>query len=436
MKQIQKRKNVIFILLTIYMFTVLFAPPILPYMNILISAFSFFVIIIRYKDSLMKEYIHKIFIKIILAWCFIIALWILIFLINFLFYKDVVQIEHYITMFNRITMLALVLSTNVTFICYEIKKYQFNKKEIFKMIIYAGIIESTLCIISYFSPFIKEIFIKLMLMNTGDELYTNQWYITVRSFGFASTLVDYFGFGISIIASICFAYGILFDIKYIFYSFYIFIATVLNSRSGILLYGFFIMVVLIYWLYKEKNIKKAMILISTLIFLFIVLMILISRNEATSMWIKDGFESIFELIFNQTGSKDVGEVVSSNKFWFLPDGFRLFIGTGHSRFQAVGYPHTDNGYVNDIWLFGIVGCFIIYGKIYMNILSCWKKTKDKFLQMILLILFFAFAIFNFKAYVLSGSLGGITYFFILSLVNYFITNENIEKESNIKELNI
>ena len=80
----------------------------------------------------------------------------------------------------------------------------------------AGIIEGFTAIFAFISPTVKNIFVSVMRQNTGATLYSNEWYITVRSYGFAGTLVDLFGMGVAIIAGIAFFYGVIKKRRYVY----------------------------------------------------------------------------------------------------------------------------------------------------------------------------------------------------------------------------
>ena len=67
--------------------------------------------------------------------------------------------------------------------------------------------------------------------------------------------MDVFGFGIGIIAGICFFYGVVKKKIYIIKSIIIAIATLLNSRTGLIVYAMAIVLSMIF-VFKKGNLKK------------------------------------------------------------------------------------------------------------------------------------------------------------------------------------
>lgn len=410
------------ILYSAYLFILIFAPPIVPYPHIFLSIFSFFSLIRMYPDKalrILKEsgmYNWGLSMIILAIYTLCIPLLVSIFL------GDIVNTSHYISIINRYGVLIFTTLICTTYLLCKVgKKYDYVF--LIECLINAGLIEGFCSILAFLSPAVKTIFIFFMKKFSESYLYSNTWYITVRSYGFASTLVDVFGLGIGIIAGISFFYGLKYKKRYIIYSIIIAIATVLNSRTGLLIYGIAIIISLIL-IVKTGSIKKIIIMLASFSFLSlsgIELIQALESNEYTLKWLQSGMFSITDFFSKKSYNygDDAMSLLFQSKFWQLPTFPRILIGTGHSLYLAEGYRHSDVGYINEIWLFGLIGCSVLYGKIILlckKLVFCPNGYIAKYAGIFLFISYF---FFNIKGAVLGYNPGAMTIFFIVFILIYY-----------------
>lgn len=116
----------------------------------------------------------------------------------------------------------------------------------------------------------------------------------------------------------------------------------------------------------------------------------INSNEETTTE-KAGF---WQTITTPASQQNTAELLFSDKFWNIPTGLALVFGTGHTIYGAEGYSHSDVGYINDLWMAGIVGCLMLYAAFALLFIKAFKGTKK--LNIKCLILFFAAAILVFQ----------------------------------------
>lgn len=222
------------VLWSLYMFVLIFAPPIIPYPQLVLMMVSLILVIGQYRNLYKMVTVKSsmnIWLKGMVLWAMYVVV---ISLGESLLVGDIVDFPHYIHIFNRYGMLSIVGIPCCLFILCEFQKHNYDISFPIECIINAGIVEGICSIAAFVSPEIKSVFISMMEKFTGGTY--SIWYTTVRSYGFAGTLVDTFGYGIALIAGICFFYGIIKKRKYIIYSFIIAIATLLNSRTGVAIY--------------------------------------------------------------------------------------------------------------------------------------------------------------------------------------------------------
>ena len=120
-----------------------------------------------------------------------------------------------------------------------------------------------------------------------------------------------------------------------------------------------------------------------------------TENEPTQNNTEETTQSGFwETITTPSSQYNTAEILFSDRFWNIPTGLALVFGTGHSIYGAEGYPNSDVGYVNDLWLGGIIGTLILYAAFALLFIKAFKNTKE--INVRCLILFFAVAILVFQ----------------------------------------
>ena len=341
---------------------------------------------------------------------------------------DIVNASHYIFVINRYGVMLVAVSVCVTYLLCKADRDGYSYEFLLECFIDAGLIEGICAVLAFLLPTIKSVFIFFMRKFTGSYLYSNTWYITVRSYGFASTLVDVFGLGIGIVAGISFFYGVNGKSIYVLKSIVIAVATLLNSRTGLLIYFIAVFFSVVYVLIKGNGKKKFSIVVTVGVLAFFGIKILevLSTNEATTSWFQSGIKSIERILSGEKltdGTNDALSLLFQKSFWQLPNFPRIVIGTGHSLYLAQGYSHSDVGYINELWLFGIVGCIILYGtivKICMNLIKSSNISVFKFAAFFLLV---SYLFFNIKGAALGYNPGAVSMFFVLFVGNYYKKKE-------------
>lgn len=413
---------------SMYVFVLIFAPPFMPYPHLALAVISAMALVIKYKKNFEK----------IAVLCGV-NRWVFGMLLLFLyvctvpltisfFLQDIVDVSHYRSLFNRFAVLVITLAPCTTLLVCKLWEKKDNYQFFVEILVWAGMLEGFCSIGAFLSPQIKNVFIALMKKFTGDGLYSNTWYITVRSYGFAGTLVDLFGAGTAIISGICFFYGVTEKRRYVVYSVITIIPAFLNARTGVVLYALAVIVVVLFLIWKAR-IKKIVRVTASVIFLFLVAQlgtVIVSTQKYTATWIKSGIEALKTLVTEGFSGAQDETVISS---WLrqereLPDVFRCVIGTGHSVYQAAGYKHSDIGYINDIWFCGIIGCVFLYGTVVYMAWKIYKNTDILTFKIAALYIPIVLFVFNFKACLLGYSPGAAAMYLCLFVMTYYIRRKN------------
>ncbi len=120
-----------------------------------------------------------------------------------------------------------------------------------------------------------------------------------------------------------------------------------------------------------------------------------TENEPTQNNIEETTQAGFwEVLTTPSSQNNTAELLFKDDFWSIPTGLALVFGTGHSVYGAEGYPHSDVGYINDLWTGGIVGTLILYAAFALLFIKAFRSSKD--INVRCLILFFAVAILVFQ----------------------------------------
>lgn len=414
---------------SLYLFIFLYAPPLIPYPHLIMGIIVFIVMLFSEKKPYLmtaRESNITLWGKVMLS-VFLYAL--LIPLPVSFIYNDIVDLPHYYHLFNRFAILVFMELICGTYILTKFKEKKYTLLNIINLLIVVSIIQSFFACAAFFIPQIKTFFLTLMI-TVGKMGTDNTGVLLNRTFGFANNLLDHFGYGTGLLAGISFFLGVNYRKRYIIFSIIIILAALFNSRSGLLI--FFIAIVLtgIFSILVTKSIKG---FFKTVIILFFIPTIFVSSleiiatyNDTTSEWITKGVNSIIEFADTGSSDQDAMKSITSDDFWELPNDERIIIGTGHSRYEAEGYQHTDNGLVNDIWFVGILGLFLLYGIVIYLCYKILQESNNSFEQFISIFLLCSFLIFNIKAVAIGYNLGGTVSFFVIFATRMYQSLRNFE----------
>lgn len=408
---------------SIYLFILIFAPPIIPYPYLFLIIYSLFLLVTEYRGVVFKVLKNSGIYNWIVIMAILAVYTVCLPLPISMLCNDIVNTSHYISVINRYGVLIVAVSICVTYLLCKMDRDGYDYEFLMESLINAGLIEGICASLAFLFPGVKSIFIFFMKRFSASDLYSNTWYITVRSYGFASTLVDVFGLGAALIAGICFFYGITRKKKYIVESIVIAIATILNSRTGLLVYLIAIVLSLLYVSQKGdvRKIISSFVAIGILVIVGSKILEIMSTNEYTAGWFQAGIKSIENFMSGNSTLNTSGDAMSmlfQDNFWRFPTFPRIIFGTGHSLYGAKGYAHSDVGYVNEIWLFGILGCLLLYGKIIEMCGMMKKKTKIPVFEYAAVFLLISYFFFNIKCVTLGYNPGAVVMLFIIFVGTY------------------
>ncbi len=373
--------------LIIFIFTFLFAPPIIPNINFIFINFIYalFVILFKYKIRI-KNLFKDINFKKVLKLIFIYFLYYIFIVVLNSIFTNVWNISNYI-----INIYSMILAFPIVIVCclyiiFRSNELNINYHKLIKLFIIAGLIQSFIAILTLLVPPLKSVLVSIMYWATGDKLLATPWVVSRRFFGFANNMLDLFGFGTGIIAILPLYYykDSKSKIKGIILFFLLLLVPILNSRSGIVIAAIGVVIYIISIIIdKDKNeIKQILkyVLFSVLI-LVIVFFIVYILSPNTLSWIIDDFASFIPNV--NSNSDSTANVLFSKAFWTLPNNIlNIIFGcginvSGYSNYSVQNITHSDVGYINEVWKVGIIGTLLVFYLLFFIIKTGYKKLNDK-----------------------------------------------------------
>lgn len=394
-----RKSNYSYLVLIIYLFIAIFAPPVLKNINLILPIFIYacYAIFFKYSKQALAILSNK-YMKRFIYWYFAYIGYLTFLILCALFLNEQVAFAHYVKNYY-----SLFLYLPVTFVCalYAVlraKTLHITSTRFVGAIVLSGVLQAFLALLSVLNPAIKHFFIRNMYLNTGDQLLATPWITDRRFYGFANNLLDLFGLGMGIIAICALALATIRP-RYLWAFVIVVTAGAINSRTtilvatiGLLAYGH---------KYLRAKIRSCSVgrigiisFVVALVMLVLGLQTLSKFAPATMDWVKSDITSF--ICTDNCNKENTGSKLFSNSFWQLPSSPLLLItGTGHTLYGVEGMAHSDVGFINDIWRTGIIGIVILYLPLIYLFIDSYRNTTHAILKMLLklnLIILFIFLI--------------------------------------------
>ena len=416
------------IFLIIYIFCLIFAPPFFKNINLLLilSVFSFIFLIIKYRNKfnlICKNYYLKKTMFIIIIYYF----WqIISIIINSLVGN--IHLYNYIINFYSMFLVFPLTFICVLFIVFYSLENKIDFNCLIKFIIYAGLIQSVIALLSFLFPTVKDFLLNIMHENTGEQLYLNKYHTSRRFFGFANNLLDSFGFGTGVLATLPLFYSIKNGKKWLITVPFLVVLPLLNSRTGLLVFAIGFVIWFIYVIKKGLFNKYFKIFIGLLVSITFLFLVVLFIAPTTVGWIVNDILSFFNV---RSGTANV---LFSKDFWTLPDLSNIIIGKGvliagfGGLKEYLGFT-SDVGYINEIWKTGIVGLIIMLILLFY-IMKFMIKNINIHYKYFVIFLFVSVLIANIKFYVYGYNPGTVIILIIYIYLVIYKLKFNNEVDSN------
>lgn len=330
--------------------------------------------------------------------------------------------------FNRLRIIQnnmpIICLINVAFLVHYLKKLNYDSEKMLCFVFNVVLIQSIICVLMLIIPQFRNI---ALYLYDNDNIFIT----SVRIYGISSDYTYATPIFHGVISSIMTIYAILKNKrKYFLYIPFFAIAIFFNGRTGLLIYIFTILVCLLIIGIKKKKIFSIIKFLTIGIVCSIVLINILSYVAPNSYWfVKSFVEDTVNLIFQRelTGNY----VALFDSFVFFPEGIKLLIGYSTQVIGTKGYAYgiyksSDIGYINDIFLGGIIYATSLY-TIYLNFIKKKiSRTNSNYFMFNLfsIILILSLIIANYKGEIFRSTIM-VTCIFLIKLI--FINDMECDK---------
>ena len=294
---------------------------------------------------------------------------IIVSLINF-FIEDKDLLSNRLRCINASFVLTSFEIYCVYFVLQKAEHKQLGLGDVYDVLLWAGILQALCALAAFLFPPVRDLFLTF----ASGDMYSNEFFLERRGYGFAVNLVDTYGYAIGLIAGTRMIIGgksLLYNVACI--ALLIF-CTFVNSRTGlaIIIIGFGFSV------FKANTSAKFIVkLFAAVVFCSFVFFSLLpiffdyalsSQNE-TLRWVASDFSIIYQGLLGNQLSEPVDFI--SARIGPPDNAFEFLFGSGHSVYgtrSVLGFA-TDIGYINLWWMYGIVGISVLF----IRILGFFRK---------------------------------------------------------------
>lgn len=269
---------------------------------------------------------------------------------------------------------------------YELANRGYDNKRKIKFILQIALFQGIISILMLIIPAFKQIAINIYY-NGGPA--TNFYITQNRLHGICDG--DYtYGFQIlhSLLALVSIFYAYYYkEKKYYLFSLIIFAVTLLNGRSGIIIFTIGLILFALDIIKKKNGLLKVGLLVPIVLIIITVAIAFIEKYlPNTYSLIDQAIRDVSRTLSGDTNT-ETGSLLSMILF---PTGIYLLIGRGFRIYGNGGRTHnfigrSDIGYVNELFIGGFIYMFLLYTSYYHLISFSLKNTKKASLEKFILV---------------------------------------------------
>ena len=350
--------------LSLYLFLVVFTPDLVPFsMRYLMTIIT----VILLAIELLKNK------RLVMSSCQKQAVWYFIPFFVYLFiaesvhiFEDSIHIDEYISTFTNTFFSFLSAILIGIYIVNYIYSNRFTTQDLITSILLMMTMQLACVVLALVSPSIRTLFNELTINNgRSDKVLTlmesiENNNIFTRGYGLSNNLFDSFGYIVALLITICLNVGLRFNnARITALSLISLVMPLVNARTGVLLAALGIAITILYKF--TRNIKSTSIAIVTILsFMLILPSVLQLLPKSMLTYLGEGISEIRSLRSGEIEGT-FGVILGRDLLW--PEN--IVFGAGAAPKLMVGHG-VDNGYVNSIWSFGIVGTLIF--------MACFLRT--------------------------------------------------------------
>ena len=411
MKIIIREKTISIILLAFFCFFVIFTPPLINgvpmgylVMLLMLIYIGYNLLLYGNKYTIKKSSLHFfygflpffIYASICLAFRLMVS-------------HSQNEISAYLINFRKVLASVVYLTLTYLFFKFYLERNNvFTKIDFIKIITVMGLLQTFLIFLSSINDSIQAAFVDLYLKNSGSdimaEILQNQNNYK-RLVGLSSVPFDALSYLIAGIGLVVFAAGLYYSKRFfLFSSFLIIAASTMAARTGLLLFLIGITIISIGYAKKRGKINFRVIIKSFFVFIIFASLVFgyyVNMPDERKKSFENGLYSLNVLmtsgethgVFNQILFADI----------VLPDDILFGIG---ARPETLGYldktgGYIDNGYIQLIWRFGLLGLFLLMFGHFYYYRKIYKQCEEPFVRSLVIALAASTFLYYIKQYPLS-----------------------------------
>lgn len=239
----------------------------------------------------------------------------------------------------------------------------YRREDMMKVLLNLGMLQGVICVLMLIFPRLRNVALSLYYLDREENIFISR----MRIYGISGDYTYFTPIYHGMLAGIALLYAVWGDGSYIAYLPFLLIAILLNGRWGLLIFLLSPITATIHLLVKG-TISRRLIRYSaiSLVMLILGVGVLGVVSPYTYSWIVGGVQDTLDLVFRQEISGNYAAL--ADRMLYFPKGVNLIFGEGHRVYShhgiSRGYNPSDIGYVNDLFMGGLLYVSVLYGTIY------------------------------------------------------------------------
>ncbi|MCT3215632.1 polysaccharide polymerase [Lactiplantibacillus plantarum] len=275
--------------------------------------------------------------------------------------------------------IAIILNVLALVLWLEVlrKYFRMTTNQVLTWILWMVVIQCFFALIMLVSSGLRA----AILARTATSIIDNQFIYGERLYGISSDYTFFTPIYHSIVGLIAIYLGMNVSKKYYWFIPFCVFIIVLNGRTGLvtLVLGFLLMLAKQMITSMKGLLQGIVIIVISIGFVFLGLSFLQSIQPDTYTWIVSGFEDTLALVFEGDKQGNYEQLTGSFLMfptrawnWLFGYGVRVYAGNKSN----IWFGTSDIGYINDLFMGGLVYMGILYSTIIAQLIACHKKSKN------------------------------------------------------------
>lgn len=308
------------------------------------------------------------------------------------------------------------------------KKLNMKTDQILYFILNVVLLQSFIAILMALNSQFKEVAVYLHTLFNEN----NQFILKSRLFGFSNDYTFATPIFHGLIAGLALVFGVINDKKALFYMPFIFVLIILNGRTGLLLFAIPFVLLLIYLLFQKDRLKQLLIaVIATGLSLAVSFSFVSLTSRSTYNHAIQGVTETVKTIETKEAEGTYDHLLT--EMFFIPKTAKgIIFGEGHRVYGKWAdkfdmEKSSDMGYVNDMFMGGLVYVSILYGSYLYYVYLVYNENNSRIYLVIILSLVGVLAAANIKGEILKSPIIPPAIFIVTVLLDKLQNNKSANR---------